>query len=153
MMSLLHLHEIELIYFVALLCLVVCRFSTIPGVSCLGIIFITKLCLFPSRWRCPWSSRSREARSRMAAASQSRLPRSWSRTKAWARKRKRRMQSGTQSLEQGQRHPGTVCCVPWWQPTSSPREGTRAGVQGIWREARESASWIQASHGEIDQYR
>jgi hypothetical protein len=46
MMSFLHLHEIDLIYFVALLYFMVCRFSIMQGVSCLGIIFIAKVCLF-----------------------------------------------------------------------------------------------------------
>jgi hypothetical protein len=48
MMSFLHLHEIDLIYFVDLLCFVVCRFSIMQGVSYLGIIFIAKVRLILS---------------------------------------------------------------------------------------------------------
>jgi hypothetical protein len=53
-MSLLQLHEIDLIYFVALLLSTVCRFSIMHGVSCLGIIFIVKVCLLLSIQKLDW---------------------------------------------------------------------------------------------------
>jgi hypothetical protein len=57
MMSLLHLHKMDLIYFVALLLSMVCRFSIMHGVSCLGIIFIIKVCLLLSIQKHDWHSK------------------------------------------------------------------------------------------------